>query len=69
MVRAGVAVASVTDSVENEQAASARRLVVELRLLATRKTTRRVEADALTMAVGYRRKRQRMRQPKDWIWA
>ena len=29
MKRVGVAVASVTDSVENEQAASARRLVVE----------------------------------------
>ena len=33
--RVGVAVASVTDSVENEQAASARRLVVELRFLKT----------------------------------
>ena len=31
----GVAVVSVTDSVENEQAASAQRLVVELRFLAT----------------------------------
>ena len=37
MERVGVAVASVTDSVENEQAASARRLVVESRFLATRK--------------------------------
>ena len=37
MKRVGVAVASVTDSVENEQAASARRLVVELRFLATQK--------------------------------
>ena len=38
MKRVGVAVASVTDSVENEQAASARRLVVVelLRFLATR---------------------------------
>ena len=33
MKRVGVAVASVTDSVENEQAASAQRLVAELRFL------------------------------------
>ena len=33
--RVGVALASITDNVENEQAASARRLLVELRFLAT----------------------------------
>ena len=31
--------------------------------------TRRVETDALIMAVGCRRKRQRMRQQKYWTWA
>ena len=40
MKHVGVAVASVTDSVENEQAASARRLVVESRFLATRKPSK-----------------------------
>ena len=35
MERVGVAVASVTNSVEKEQAASARRLMVELRFLTT----------------------------------
>ena len=32
-------------------------------------STRRVETDALIMVVGCQRKRQRMRQPKNWIWA
>ena len=49
MKRVGVAVAPVTDSVENEQAASAWRLVVELRFLATRKPCKRHGAKHLIL--------------------
>ena len=37
--------------------------------MATSSAHHRVETDALIIAVGCWRKRQRMRQPKDWIWA